>query len=231
MLQGAISMNIYSPIPITEQIKQSFKPCRLYIKELAGIKYFGKTSRDPYTYNGSGKMWKDRIKKYGKDNIKTLWVSEWFYDPQQIHDYALNFSEENRIVESNDWANLQAENGIAGGRFVNPGYKGAGRKGYITKKLKGVPTGGTKESLARAIKTKREKGISIIKQLITPAALAKSKETCNNLANRPIVEQLRLLAKQTKTKLGSGWVRKPDHWILTMINDLSSSRNVKSSPF
>ena len=223
-------MSIYSPIPITEQIKQSFKPCRLYIKELAGMKYFGKTSRDPYTYLGSGTIWKDRIKKYGKENIKTLWVSEWFYDPQQIHDYALNFSEENRIVESDEWANLRPENGIAGGRYINPGYKGAGHKGYITKKLKGVPTGGTKESLARAIQTKREKGISITKQMITPLALEKSKETCDNLANRPIVGHLRLLAKQTKTKLGSGWVRKPDHWILTQITELSSGHILVSSP-
>jgi hypothetical protein len=215
-------MSIYSPIIITEQIKQSFKPCRLYIKELAGMKYFGKTSRDPYTYLGSGTIWKDRIKKYGKENIKTIWVSDWFYDPHQIHDYALNFSKENKIVESIEWANLQPENGIAGGRFINPGFKGAGHKGYLTKKSKGIPTGGTKKSLEKALQTKREKGISITKQLITPLSIQKSKETCNILINRPIVSQLRILAKQTKTKLGSGWVKKPDHWILIKITELSS---------
>lgn len=221
-------MSIYSPIIITEQIKQSFKPCRLYIKELASVKYFGKTSRNPHTYHGSGIVWKDRIKKYGKENIKTLWVSNWFHDPQLIHDYALKFSKENSIVESDDWDNLQPENGIAGGRYINPGFKGAGRKGYLTKKAKGLPTGGTKESLARALQTKKEKGVSVTKQLMTPLSIQKSKEACNALINRPIVAQLRVLAKQTKTKLGSGWVKKSDHWILIQIAELSSGHSVQS---
>ena len=108
-------MNIYSPIQITEEIRNKFKPTRLYIKELAGIKYFGKTTLDPNLYSGSGKIWKDRIKKYGKDNIKTLWVSDVYYDPDELQVIALHFSEENKIVESKEWANLQPENGLDGG--------------------------------------------------------------------------------------------------------------------
>jgi hypothetical protein len=216
-------MSIYSPIIITEQIIKSFVPCRLYIKELAGIKYFGKTSRNPYKYFGSGTIWKDRIKKYGKDNIKTLWVSEIFYDPQQIHDHALNFSKENRIVESDNWANMKPEDGLTGGR-PGKGRKqpGAGKKSWETKVQKGTPKVGTPESYKRGIKTKLEKGVSITAHLNTSLAMEKSKETYKRLINRPIVEQLSLLSKQTKTKLGSGWVRKPDHWILLKINELSS---------
>ena len=207
---------------MTEQIIKSFVPCRLYIKELAGVKYFGKTSQDPYKYTGSGTIWKDRIKKYGKEDIITLWVSEVFTDPQSIHDYALAFSKENMIVESPDWANLRPENGIAGGRFVNPGYLGAGKKAAITKRKLGHPTGGTKESLARAMQTKKRLGISITMQLNTPVAKEKSRTKCNQLANREIVFQLREVASRTKTSLGSGWVRKPDHWILNKLTELSS---------
>lgn len=218
-------MSIYSPIIITEQIIESFVPCRLYIKELAGVKYFGKTSRDPYKYTGSGTIWKDRIKKYGKEDIVTLWVSEVFTDPQSIHDYALAFSKANMIVESPEWANLRPENGIAGGRFINPGYPGTGRKAAITKRRLGLPTGGTKESLARALQTKKQLGISITGQLNTPAAQERARNRCNQLANREIVSQLREVASRTKTSLGSGWVRKPDHWILNKLTELSSCHN------
>ena len=216
-----ISMNIYSSIVITEQIKQSFKPCRLYIKELAGIKYFGKTLRDPYKYTGSGKVWCDRIKKYGKENIKTLWVSNWFYDPSSIQNYALEFSKTNSIVESKEWANLQAENGIAGGRFINPGFSGSGKKSAETKRKKGIPPGGTKDSIQKGNATKRLLGINITRQLNTVDAKLKAKESCNNLANREIVKQLRDISLKTKKKIGSGWVRKPDHWILSKIAELS----------
>ena len=214
-------MNIYSSITITEQIKQSFKPCRLYIKELAGIKYFGKTSRDPYKYSGSGKIWLNRIKKYGKENIKTLWVSDWFYDPDSIQEYALEFSKTNLIVESKEWANLQAENGIAGGRFINPGYVGAGKKSAETKRKRGISAGGTTDSIRKGNDTKRLKKIDITRQLNTHEAKLKAKESCSNLANREIVKQLRDLSLKTQKKIGSGWVRKPDHWILSKIAELS----------
>ena len=108
-------MTIYSPILITEQVIQSFIPCRLYIKELCGLKYFGKTSQNPYDYHGSGKIWKDKIKKYGKENIKTLWVSDIYTDPSLLQEVALGFSKENMIVESVGWANLKPENGLDGG--------------------------------------------------------------------------------------------------------------------
>lgn len=215
-------MTIYSPIPITQQIRQTFKPCRLYVKELAGVKYFGKTSRDPYAYSGSGIIWRDRIKKYGKENIKTLWVSKWYYDPQTIHDDALQFSMQNKIVESNEWANLQAENGIAGGRFINPGRKGSGIKSAITKRLKGIPAGGTKESIRKGNITKMVKGIDIVRQLNTPLAKEKAKRKCRALANRTNVNELRVLSRRLNVVLGSGWVRKPDHWILEMIQKLNN---------
>lgn len=106
-------MNIYSPITITDKIRSSFIPTRLCIKKLAGKYYFCKsTKKDIIKYKGSGSAWKARIKKYSKQNIETLWTSDWYYDPQEIHDAALHFSEENNIVTSEIWVNLAPEWGL-----------------------------------------------------------------------------------------------------------------------
>lgn len=108
-------MCIYHPKVLTERIIKNFRPTRLYIKELFGVFYFGKTTKNnPYSYNGSGVIWSKRIKKYGKENIKTLWVSDWYKDPHEIQEIALHFSKENQIVESEKWANLKPENGLDG---------------------------------------------------------------------------------------------------------------------
>jgi hypothetical protein len=109
-------MNIYAPRVLTERTIQNFIPARLAIKELAGKLYFCKSTRiDIENYPGSGKKWKDRIKKYGRQNIKTLWISDWYHDPYEIQEVALHFSKENNIVESDRWANIRPENGLDGG--------------------------------------------------------------------------------------------------------------------
>jgi len=130
-------MNIYKIIPISDKIIDSFRPTRLYIKELAGKKYFGKSVVNDITaYTGSGKIWKDRIKKYGKGQIKTLWVSDWFYCPYHIQQFALMFSEYNQIVESDEWANYKPENGLDGGSF---GSRSKRTKEKIRNALRGKP--------------------------------------------------------------------------------------------
>ena len=89
----------------------------LYVKQhdITGMMYFGKTSKtDPYKYNGSGKHWVRHIAKHGKEHVKTLWVSEPFYEQDLLIEFATFFSEEMNIVESDKWANLIVENGIDG---------------------------------------------------------------------------------------------------------------------
>ena len=51
-------MNIYN----------SITPTYLYVKQhsITGMKYFGKTTRNPIKYIGSGKYWKRHISKHGK---------------------------------------------------------------------------------------------------------------------------------------------------------------------
>jgi hypothetical protein len=91
------------------------KPTYLYIKQhtKTGLKYFGKTTKDPIQYLGSGKHWKRHIKKHG-EFVETLWY-QLFTSKEQIINYALKFSKENNIVESKEWANLKDENGLDGG--------------------------------------------------------------------------------------------------------------------
>ena len=113
-----------------------FVPTWLYIKRhrQTGLKYFGKTIRNPMKYFGSGEYWKKHIKIHGKD-IETVWC-ELFTDKDQLVDFAELFSEFNNIVNDIDvngkklWANEVPENGLHGGQ--NTG---------MVSPLKGKPTG------------------------------------------------------------------------------------------
>jgi hypothetical protein len=100
----------------------------LYIKEhnVTGLRYFGKTVRDPNKYHGSGSYWKKHIAKHGKD-IKTVWTKQ-FDDLVECEEFALAFSDLFDIVESSEWANLIAEDSKGGG--MPPGRPSAlkGRK-------------------------------------------------------------------------------------------------------
>lgn len=90
----------------------------LYVKSCphCGIKYFGKTIQDPYVYTGSGKYWLRHLKKH---NVKAQTVEVWTFDNQEkCTDFALQFSRDNNIVESNNWANLKPETATDGGTFL-----------------------------------------------------------------------------------------------------------------
>jgi len=102
-------------------IYTAIDPTYLYIKQhsITKKKYFGKTTRDPYTYNGSGVYWTRHINKHGKEHIVTLWVSEPYTDTSVV-EVALKFSSDNDIVNSKEWANQKPENGLDGG---TPGTK------------------------------------------------------------------------------------------------------------
>lgn len=137
-------MSIYTPIIITEEIKSRYKPTRLAVKELNGIKYFCKSVRKNIeTYTGSGTRWLKHVRKYGKQNIKTLWVSDWFNCPIELQKFALEYSKNNNIVESKEWANLVPENGIGGGSIKGhmagvPKPKSLKHRKSISKTLSGI---------------------------------------------------------------------------------------------
>lgn len=170
-LKRSTSITIYSPVAITDSIKSKFKPTRLYIKELAGIKYFGKTISDPYKYDGSGQIWKCRIKKYGAENIKTIWVSDVYTDPSLIQEDALAFSRSHDIVNSAEWANLIPENGITGGFLLTAEIIA---KRTLSKFLNGNMNTNTPESIQKSLNTKRRNGTLNVQ---TPESVAKANAT------------------------------------------------------
>jgi len=100
---------------IQEQNQELIKPTWLYIKQhtVTGLKYFGKTTRNPEKYNGSGKRWVNHLAVHGS-TVKTIW-SQLFTSKTELVEFALNFSKEHNIVESSEWANLMPENGLDGG--------------------------------------------------------------------------------------------------------------------
>lgn len=93
----------------------------LYVKihNDTGLKYFGKTTKDPFKYRGSGKYWLAHLKKHGA-NITTEVVRS-FDDAQEASTFALQFSIEHDIVKSPIWANMIPENALDG---APPGHSG-----------------------------------------------------------------------------------------------------------
>ena len=94
---------------------KKFYPTYLYIKthNITGLKYFGKTTNDPYKYYGSGKHWISHLKKHGY-NISTE-VIGFFENIKECQHVAETFSIEHDITGSKEWANMIVENGLDGG--------------------------------------------------------------------------------------------------------------------
>lgn len=96
----------------------------LYVKthNITGLKYLGQTKQNPFLYSGSGKDWKNHLKKYGTD-VKT----EVLFQCTNIRDrnyWGRYYSKYYNIVEAMDdfgnkiWANRIPETG--GGPGVCP---------------------------------------------------------------------------------------------------------------
>jgi len=98
-----------------------FKPTTLYTKthNVTGLKYFGKTTGDPYQYRGSGIYWTAHLKKHGND--VTTEIIGYYINKEECIQAAKLFSIENNIVKAVNednkkiWANQIIENGTDGG--------------------------------------------------------------------------------------------------------------------
>lgn len=88
----------------------------LYVKQHKVTKklYFGKTTKDPLTYRGSGLHWLRHIKQHGTKDVETIWFQH-FNNRDECVKFAIEFSIANNIVNSSDWLNLKVENGLDGG--------------------------------------------------------------------------------------------------------------------
>jgi hypothetical protein len=86
----------------------------LYLKthKQTGLKYLGKTIRNPFEYKGSGNFWLNHLKKYG-NNVQTeiLFQTE---DKDLFRKTAKEYSIKYNIVESRNFANLTIEEGQGG---------------------------------------------------------------------------------------------------------------------
>ncbi len=89
----------------------------LYIKthNKTGLKYLGQTIRNPYEYNGSGNYWKRHLQKYGNDVITEIIAA--FDNLDDLKVAGQFWSKKWNIIESNEWANLEEENGNGGSTF------------------------------------------------------------------------------------------------------------------
>ncbi len=94
---------------------RSFKPTYLYVKthNQTGLKYFGKTTKDPMSYPGSGKYWTRHLKTHGSD--VTTEIIGHYTDIHLCQESAEKFSSDNDIVNSSVYANLKPETGTDGG--------------------------------------------------------------------------------------------------------------------
>ena len=86
----------------------------LYVKthNTTGLKYMGKTTRDPYVYSGSGLYWKRHLKEHGNHvTTEVLFQTE---DKEEFKHVSTEYSKKLNVVESQQWANFREETGHGG---------------------------------------------------------------------------------------------------------------------
>ena len=76
----------------------------LYVKthNVTGLKYLGKTVKDPVKYKGSGTHWLRHLKKYGEDVTTEILLET--NNKEELKDRGIYYSTLWNIVESKDWA-------------------------------------------------------------------------------------------------------------------------------
>ena len=208
---------------------KEFKPTYLYVKthNITGLKYFGKTTNDPYTYYGSGKYWLLHLKKHGY-NISTEIVG-YYTDKEECVNFAITFSNEINFIGAVDihkkkiWANQVLENGIDGGATwygprpqemidkiasKNRGQKRSddvrekcrqnGTKGKKRKKGEWVQSDETKRKLREANLGKKQSDETIEKRRQSLAGHIVTEETRQKISDG---HKGKIVSEETKEKL------------------------------
>jgi hypothetical protein len=95
----------------------------LYLKthKITGLKYLGKTTRDPYTYVGSGRIWRNHLKRHGTDLATDILLET--ENPEELSAKGLYYSNLWNIVENTAFANMRPENGDGGDTSNCEAYK------------------------------------------------------------------------------------------------------------
>jgi len=129
----------------------------LYVKthSKTGLKYLGKTVKDPFTYLGSGIDWKAHLKIHGVEH--TTEIIKECNTNAELNKWGRYYSKLWNIVESNEWANRIPETG--GGSCSPESAK------KISEKLKGIKkpsrTDEHKEKLSASLRGKANPKTSI----------------------------------------------------------------------
>jgi hypothetical protein len=137
-----------------------YRPTWLYIKQhnQTGLKYFGKTTRDPLKYNGSGRYWNKHLAVHGSD-ISTIWC-HLYIDKDELVEEAVAFSRAHNIVSATNkhkkkiWANEKPENGLDGGSLTPQIID----KMLQSKRLNGTSNPNSPESIRKRLDTMAKNG-------------------------------------------------------------------------
>lgn len=83
-----------------------------------GLKYLCYTQKEDHnSYKGSGKYWKDHIKKHDYDvTTEVIFQTELY---EEFVNIAKKYSEEYNVVNDKSWANLKIEDGTGGDTVSN----------------------------------------------------------------------------------------------------------------
>lgn len=83
----------------------------LYVKThlKTGLKYLGKTTRDPYTYLGSGIDWRAHLREFGSDH--TTNILRECESKEELNQWGRYYSTLWNVANSQEWANRIPETG------------------------------------------------------------------------------------------------------------------------
>lgn len=86
----------------------------LYVKthNRTGLKYLGKTTRDPFKYKGSGVRWTNHINEHGYDVCTEILLET--SSREELKEKGKYYSKLWNVVNDYSWANLKAEEGDGG---------------------------------------------------------------------------------------------------------------------
>jgi hypothetical protein len=159
----------------------------LYVKthNKTGLKYLGKTSKNPHTYLGSGIDWKAHLKEHGFDHSTKI-IKEC-QDNQELNYWGRHYSDLWNVAESNEWANRIPETGGGANhtedrkelfRQQQLGRKKSPRtnehRNNLSKSLKGIPKPRSKEHQEAWSKSSKEKWKNDIERKAISAATGRA---------------------------------------------------------
>jgi hypothetical protein len=199
----------------------------LYVKthNITGLKYLGKTiNKDPYKYPGSGTYWTRHLKVHGYDC--TTEILKECTSKEEVAELGIYYSELWNIVESDDWANLIAENGDGGGVKGKP--KSEQAKANMRGKTRSEETKGkmskpkSEEAIAnmrgRIVSAETKSRISAANKGKTRSEETKSRISAANKGKTPSEEAKakmstaakgRIVSEETKLRISAAQIGKP----------------------